>query len=222
MSIIHVFVRHFSDISSIEESRLLDLLMIDDMDNIARHPQTRRNQLLSRAWRRELLAEALSTAPEGLVFDQQPHGKPYLANAFSFNQYISFNVSHSADAFAIAWCLDHIPVGIDIEDQHTTRKQHELAARTFHPAEMIAWQNPALSANQAHLQWLKTWTRKESILKAHGLGIRMDLNTLNTERVDEALTHSLLGDWQYRSVALDQQVLSVAWQSEEAVQIVMT
>ena len=115
-----------------------------------------------------------------------------------------------------------MPLGIDIEDLHTKRQQRALAARTFHQAEMMDWQKLALSTTQANEQWLKTWTRKEAVLKAHGLGIRMDLNTLNTANADETLTHSLLGDWQYRSFILDQEVVSVAWQSEDDIQIVKT
>jgi 4'-phosphopantetheinyl transferase len=221
MSVIHLVVRHFTDISAIEESRLLALLTIDDQDNIARHPLTRRNQQLARAWRRDILAQALSTAPAALRFANESHGKPYLANDVAKHQ-VSFNLSHSANAFAMAWSLDHISLGVDIEDQGTKRKQHALAARTFHYAEMMAWQNPALSATQANAQWLKTWTRKESVLKAHGLGIRMDLNTLNTENDDDTARHTLIGDWQYQSFVWDKEVVSVAWQSEKDTQIVMT
>lgn len=222
MSIIHLVVRHFADMTAIEESRLLALLTTDDKDRIARHPLTRRNQLFARAWRRELLAGVLRIAPEELIFKKELHGKPYLANGLGPKHQVSFNVSHSDDAFAMAWSVGHMPLGIDIEDLHTKRQQRALAARTFHQAEMMDWQKLALSTTQANEQWLKTWTRKEAVLKAHGLGIRMDLNTLNTANADETLTHSLLGDWQYRSFILDQEVVSVAWQSEDDIQIVIT
>lgn len=214
MSIIHLVVRHFAEITPAEESRLLSLLTDADEEGIARHPVLRRNQQLARAWRREILAQALSVAPEQLVFEKEAHGKPYLAN-----QNISFNLSHSQESFAMVWCLDEIPLGIDIEDKSKMRKEQTLAARTFDAKEMKAWQNPELSPTQAHEQWLKTWTRKEAVLKAHGLGIRLDLNTLNTENVDDTLAHPLLGEWQYRSFVLDKQVVSVAWQNEEEVEI---
>lgn len=206
MSTIHLVVRHFAEITPAEESRLLSLLTDADEEGIARHPILRRNQQLARAWRREILAQALSVAPEQLVFEKEVHGKPYLAN-----QNICFNISHSQEAFSMVWCLENIPLGIDIEDKSKIRKEQILAARTFDSAEMNAWQNPELSLIQAHEQWLKTWTRKEAVLKAHGLGIRLDLNTLNTENADETLTHPLLGEWRYRSFVLDEQVVSVAW-----------
>lgn len=210
MPTIHLVVRHFAEITPAEEFRLLALLTTTDIEGIARHPVLRRNQQLARAWRRELLAQALNVKPEQLIFEKEAHGKPYLAN-----QTISFNISHSQESFAIVWSLDEIPLGIDIEDKSKNRKQQTLAARTFDSAEMKAWQNPELSPIQAHEQWLKTWTRKEAILKAHGLGIRLDLNTLNTENIDDTLTHPLLGKWLYRSFVFDEQVVSVAWRGDK-------
>ncbi len=210
MSIIHLVVRHFAEIALAEESRLLALLTTEDLDDIAKHPVLRRNQQLARAWRREIFAQALNIAPENLIFAKEAHGKPFVEN-----HHISFNVSHSDEAFAMVWCLDDVPLGIDIEDKNKKRQQQTLAARTFTQAEMNAWQNPELSPTQAHEQWLKTWTRKEAVLKAHGLGIRLDLNTLNTENANDTLTHSLLGEWQYRSFVLDEQVVSVAWSGNE-------
>ncbi len=214
MSTIHLVVRHFAEITPAEESRLLALLTAADKEGIARHTVLRRNQQLARAWRREILAQALNVEPEQLVFEKEAHGKPYLAN-----QNISFNISHSQEAFSMFWCLEEIPLGIDIEDKSKKRKQQTLAARTFDSDEMKAWQNPELSPTQAHEQWLKTWTRKEAVLKAHGLGIRLDLNTLNTDNADETLTHPLLGEWRYRSFVLDEQVVCVAWHSHDKIEI---
>ncbi|GAC1373467.1 MAG: hypothetical protein NVS3B3_14700 [Aquirhabdus sp.] len=206
MSTIHLVVRHFADITPAEESRLLALLTTADEDGIARHPVLRRNQQLARAWRRDILAQTLNMTPEQLVFEKEAHGKPYLAD-----HNISFNISHSQEAFAMVWSLDKIPLGIDIEDKSKKRKEQTLAARTFDAIEIKAWQNPDLSPTQAHEQWLRTWTRKEAVLKAHGLGIRLDLNTLNTENANDTLTHPLLGEWRFRSFVLDGQVMSVAW-----------
>jgi 4'-phosphopantetheinyl transferase len=218
MSTIHLVVRHFAEITPIEESRLFALLTDADIEGIARHPVLRRNQLLARAWRRELLAHAVDVKPELLVFEKEEHGKPFLAN-----HNISFNISHSQNAFSMVWSLDEIQLGIDIEDKNKKRQQQTLAARTFDSAEMKAWQNSKLLPNQAHEQWLKTWTRKEAVLKAHGLGIRLDLNTLNTESADDTITHPLLGEWRYRSFVLDEQVVSVAWcGNEKDAKIILT
>jgi 4'-phosphopantetheinyl transferase len=210
MSTIHLVVRHFSEISPAEESRLMALLTDTDVEGIARHPVLRKNQQLARAWRREFLAQALDISPDRLIFAKAAHGKPFVEN-----HRISFNVSHSTEAFAMVWCLNDVSLGIDIEDKSKQRKEQTLAARTFSTSEMQAWQNPELPAQQANEQWLKTWTRKEAVLKAHGLGIRLDLNSLNTENLDDKISHPLLGKWRYQSFVLDEQVVSVAWQGED-------
>ena len=217
MSTLHLIVRHFADVSPAEELRLLALLTHADIEGIAKYPITRKNQQLARAWRREILAQALHVWPAQLIFEKAAHGKPYLAN-----QKISFNTSHCDEAFAMVWSVDNIQLGIDIEDKNKIRKEQALAARTFSAMEMKAWQNPDFSPHQAHEQWLTTWTRKEAVLKAHGLGIRLDLNSLNTENADDTLKHSLLGEWHYRSFNMDEQMVSVASQSQsDEIEIVL-
>lgn len=208
LSTIHLVMRHFADVTPIEESRLLALLTDDDHEGIARHPALKRRQLLTRAWRRELVAQALDLKLSSLRFLREPHGKPYLSD-----HALSFNLSHSDDAFVLAWSPDQISLGIDVEDRAKRRLQDTLARRSFHPQEQAVWQDHRHSAEQAHSQWLTTWTRKEAILKAHGMGIRIELHELNTENPDPIATHPLLGQWHYRSFVLAQQVVSVAWQA---------
>ncbi|AXI01761.1 4'-phosphopantetheinyl transferase family protein [Aquirhabdus parva] len=206
-TVIHIEIRHFSQVNMEEESRLLSLLTTQDQIGVARHADRRQRQLLARVWRREILAQALGIHPEQLTFDQTVNGKPYLND-----HAISFNISHSHDAFVLVWCRGHLSVGVDIEDKNRDFPAESLAKRYFHPTEYDAWKNPDSSPPSSHNQWLTTWTRKEAILKAHGMGIRIDLNSFNTQNADELIEHALLGAWQYRSFNLDKQVVSVAWQ----------
>ncbi len=204
---IHIALRHFAQVSLDEKSRLLSLLTPEDQTGVARHPDRRERQLLARAWRRELLAKALNTSPKHLVFNLADHGKPFLDD-----HALSFNISHSHDAFVLAWCIGDTPLGTDIEDKNRELPKETLAKRYFHPRENDAWKNLENIPVVAHAQWLTTWTRKEAILKAHGMGIRIDLNRFNTETADECVTDALLGTWRYRSFELEEQVISVAWQ----------
>ena len=206
-TVIHIEIRHFSQVNMEEKSRLLSLLTIQDQTDVARHPDRRQRQLLARAWRREILAQALDIHPEQLAFDQTEDGKPYLKD-----HAISFNISHSHNAFVLVWCQGHLSIGVDIEDKNRDFPAESLAKRYFHPTEYDAWKNPDSSSQSSHNQWLTIWTRKEAILKAHGMGIRIDLNSFNTENTDERIEHALLGTWRYRSFDLNEQVVSVAWQ----------
>lgn len=150
------------------------------------------------------LAELLGYQPEVLRTDA---GKPYLANST-----LQFNFSHSPHWFALSWRVGHEPVGVDIEDLGRRPSFAALAERYFHPAEKTHWQaaDPAESA----ATWLEIWTRKEAVLKAHGLGLRLQLNTLDT--CDDAVQHPLLGAWQLHSFRLPDAVVSVSWPSRAA------
>ena len=69
--------------------------------------------------------------------------------------------------------------------------------------------------------WFRVWTTKEAILKASGLGIRLDLNSLNTqvhpEQSGGMCTHPLLGTFAYQNFILNQRiVLTVAWRAEQS------
>jgi 4'-phosphopantetheinyl transferase len=210
MPAIHLVIRHFADVTAAEESRLLGLLTDTDEENIARHPDLKRRQQLARAWRRELLAQALNAPAADLRFVVAEQGKPSLAD-----HALSFNLAHSDEAFVLAWSTDQIDIGIDVEDRAKQRRaQQTLVRRSFHVEEQRVWQDERHSALQAHIQWLTTWTRKEAILKAHGMGIRLDLHELNTENHDDSAAHPLLGQWRYQSLVLALQVVSVAWPAD--------
>jgi 4'-phosphopantetheinyl transferase len=150
------------------------------------------------------LTELLGYTPEVL---RTPAGKPYIANCA-----LQFNFSHSQHWFAFSWRAGHEPVGVDIEDLGRRPSFAALAERYFHPTEQMAWR--AAEASESTATWLQIWTRKEAVLKAHGLGLRLQLNTLDT--CDDAVQHPLLGAWQLHSFRLPDAVVSVSWPSRAA------
>lgn len=150
------------------------------------------------------LAELLGHPPEVLRTDA---GKPYLANST-----LQFNFSHSPHWFALSWRVGHEPVGVDIEDLGRRPSFAALAERYFHPAEKAQWL--AAEASESAATWLQIWTRKEAVLKAHGLGLRLQLNTLDT--CHDAVQHPLIGCWQLHSFHLPDAVVSVSWPTHAA------
>ena len=68
-------------------------------------------------------------------------------------------------------------IGVDVEELDRNVRLDALAKHAFHPDEYETW----LSLEQDREYWFKVWTIKEAVLKASGLGIRLDLNTLNTQ-----------------------------------------
>ena len=162
-----------------------------------------RNQLLSQSF-------------ELPVSDQQVvrtnFGKPYL------NDYpdLSFNHSHSQNFYALATSKQVQNLGIDIEELSRKVRFEALAQHAFHPEEIKKWQ--VLDYDPEY--WFKVWTTKEAVLKASGLGIRINLNELNTnlhpEQNGGRCEHPGIGVYAYQNYTLAGCMLTVAWQSEHS------
>lgn len=84
-----------------------------------------------------------------------PQGKPYLKHG------PCFNLSHSGQFAALA--VSDRPVGLDLQDM-THKTSPHLAARWF-TAEEADWINGQPD------RFFHVWTRKESVVKALGLGL---------------------------------------------------
>lgn len=162
-----------------------------------------RNQLLSQSF-------------ELPVSDQQVvrtnFGKPYLNDYPDF----SFNHSHSQNFYALATSRNVQNLGIDIEELSRKVRFEALAQHAFHPEELKNWQ--ALAYDPEY--WFKVWTTKEAVLKASGLGIRINLNELNTnihpEQNGGRCEHPEIGIYAYQNYTLAGCMFTVAWQSEDS------
>ena len=113
-----------------------------------------------------LMLEDMLREHFGLVgcpeFSYGRNGKPY------FRDYpgIFFNISHCHKGIACA-VMDR-PVGIDIEE---IQFDESLAKVIFNPEELEA----VRSAEEPAVKLTEFWTRKESLLKLTGEGLRNDL-----------------------------------------------
>ena len=162
---------------------------------LKRHDNTPDSDELLQLW----LSELLGHAP---LIERTDAGKPFVAKST-----LQFNFSHSPHWFALSWRVGHEPVGVDIEGLGRRPRFAALAERCYHPAEKAKWL--AAEASESAATWLEIWTRKEAVLKAHGLGLRLQLNTLDT--CHDAVQHQLIGCWQLHSFRLPDAVVSVSW-----------
>lgn len=140
------------------------------------------------------------------------HGKPYLKD----HSDIAFNHSHSQNFYALAMSQTVKELGVDVEELSRKVRFDALAQHAFHPEEYATWQQ--LDCDPEY--WFKVWTTKEAVLKAHGLGIRMNLNELNTlvhpQQQGGLCQHKQLGVFAFQNYILGDCVLSVAWQAEQS------
>ncbi len=109
-------------------------------------------------------------------FDEQrikytKYNKPYLEN-----QRLKFNVSHSGDIVICA--ITHAcEIGIDIENIHKVQIKNFKSQMTENE-----WTNICLSKNP-ETAFFCYWTQKEAVVKAHGMGLQVPLNSF--EIVDD-------------------------------------
>ena len=207
----------------------LDLCSIahiyQDNKNLTRTEHIQAKKTAIYAFRRQLLSDILNKDISSDCIIKTAYGKPILKN-----QPFGFNHSHSQDMYVLASSHEQHNIGIDIEN--TTRKIRfdALAKHAFHAEEYEHW----LALNQDIKFWFNVWTTKEAILKANGLGIRLDLKSLNTKmpeqhtempinHIDKSkydidyqlVTDERLGNFAYKNIHVGQSVLTVAWQLAE-------
>jgi 4'-phosphopantetheinyl transferase len=132
-----------------------------------RLPADRRRFIATRALLRCFLGAELKLRAENVALAMGPAGKPVLPNSA-----IQFNVSHSGRFIAIALAQD-CAVGIDVEEIRQRADFSGIARNFFHPRECADL--ASLSDKEALPAFYRCWTRKESIVKALGVGLRLPL-----------------------------------------------
>ncbi len=208
-----VDVWHFSlaDLSG-TETHLITCLCDSEKQRASRFvfEQDRSRFIVCRALLRGVLARTLNLAPEAIHFEYGKKGKPQLDNNPLF-----FNLSHSSDQACIVTCRD-TAVGVDVERIRppTRHTWTDLAQRFFSPAEIA--ELTALPDPQQSDAFFTCWTRKESYLKLHGLGLAVPLNQFsvtvspatparlrttewNPDDVNRSSLHDLTAPAQYRA-----------------------
>jgi len=170
-------------------------------------------QQLIYAYRAERLAAQLGVLAQDLQFEKTEHGKPFLGNYPE----LAFNHSHGREHYALALSQQVQDVGVDIESLQRKVRFQALAEHAFHPEEYQHWQ----ATGQSPKYWFQVWTAKEAILKACGLGIRLSLNTLNTQAVAGQQLgfsqHPELGKFRYQYMLWKDALCTVAWRDVESV-----
>ncbi len=139
------------------------------LDSIS-HPRQARLFLLGRYLLRQLLAERLMLAPNRIPVHIDVRGKPLLEQAGWH-----FNISHSGDTLALT-IGNQGSLGIDIEGRQLSAAQITRLARRYLSEQEQQW----LSRSQASsADFIRLWTVKEAVLKAHGGGIANNLQRVH-------------------------------------------
>jgi 4'-phosphopantetheinyl transferase len=124
-----------------------------------------------RAAQRVILAGYAGGAPEALVFDLGPRGKPHLTTG------PPFSYSNSGSCGLLAAGGDR-PLGVDVERIREVSDASAVGRSVFTPEEWAAWR---AAGGDPCSGFLRVWTQKEAVLKALGLGLG-GMETVTAER----------------------------------------
>ena len=149
----------------------------------------RENFIVTRGCLRYLISEYINTLPELVVFSYGTHGKPYL-----LSKKVHFNLSHAGE-WAIIAIRRGSPVGIDIEEKRSPVKFQwlDLANRFFSSEEIKALVN--LPAEKKTDAFFACWTRKESYIKLHGVGLSLSLDKFTVSVDPDKKAELLSTEW---------------------------
>ncbi|MCM2391244.1 4'-phosphopantetheinyl transferase family protein [Streptomyces albipurpureus] len=122
---------------------------------------------------RRLLGDRLGRAPEAVVLGRNPctscgdpHGRPIVPG-----DPVHFSLSHTRGMVLIA--LASAPVGVDVEVLPRPETVADITPQ-LHPTERL--ELAELPAEGRSLAFARCWTRKESVLKARGVGLNEELS----------------------------------------------
>lgn len=126
----------------------------------------------SRHGLRQILAFYLKIDPRQLQITLGPHGKPALKRGHK----LGFNLSHSGDRGLLA-IGSTAGIGIDIETIRLPPDVRRLARSVFSADEIRTLD--AIADDALSLPFFACWTRKEAYLKAIGVGLTVEPNSVN-------------------------------------------
>jgi len=132
-----------------------------------RSEELRRRYAICHGKLRVLLAAYLDIAPEAIEFARCAFGKPYLIGRQKQPLALQFNLSHSGDRMLLA--VGQRQLGVDLETWHRRHELGLLAQECLSADELNYWRR--LPDKLQIPAFYRFWTRKESLLKAVGVGI---------------------------------------------------
>lgn len=176
---------------------------------------------------RKAASEICSISYDKVCFSRTDSGKPYLVNKRSFN----FNISHHGDFCVLA--TSKINVGIDVMKVEYQRKSslEEYFSRMEKQFSFYEWNfitQPGLEIEQLR-RFYRLWCLKESYVKALGIGISCDLQTISfscptpmlsqniiTTDTKLYLKGNLLLHWKFEETLLDpNHCVAIAFENKE-------
>jgi 4'-phosphopantetheinyl transferase len=156
-------------------AKLAPLLSRDEYQRAERfrHSADRRRFIAGRGILRKVISAYLAFPPDEVRFTYNEYGKPFISTDQNRGG-LSFNLSHS-NGMALYAVARGRRIGIDIEYMREDFATLEVAERFFSKDEFEALKSAA--RDQRTKAFFNCWSRKESYIKALGMGISYPLDS---------------------------------------------
>ncbi|NOQ17211.1 MAG: 4'-phosphopantetheinyl transferase superfamily protein [Methyloprofundus sp.] len=157
---------------------------------------------------RENVAQYVEESAAELEFSVTDRGKPFLTKYPE----LSFNMSHTENAWALAVVQTRCQLGVDIEYFKQRDSWAGLVKKCFAVEEADYWL--ALNAEQQGRFFYQLWVRKEAFVKAVGQGITLGLDScvFNPKAINQFLrvpkNYALAEDWEVYPLNLADDLLA--------------
>ncbi len=159
--------------------------------------QDQKNFIIAHGALQDILGRYLEGVKPPLEFIKNKQGKPSLKESL-----LTFNLSHSGDLALVAVAQGR-QIGVDVEKIRKETDIKNIAHRFFSIQETN--QLTALPAEKQIEAFYACWTRKESFIKAKGVGFSLPLNTFDVSVNPEGATEILVSDslkWSLQDVMI--------------------
>lgn len=133
---------------------------------------------MSRMLLKKIISKKLNVEIRDIVLDYTLKGKPYLIKP---SNKLFFNISHTEGTIAIV--IAPFEVGVDVENIKTRIFSDNIINYVFHEDEKILINK---HKDQNFMKFL-FWTRKESLLKAIGVGLIDNISSINSSLTNNYL-----------------------------------
>ena len=170
-------------------ARLEAVLDRDELERAAafRFLRDRDRFVVGRGLLRMLLARYLGRAPEEVRFRYGRERKPALAG-----DELRFNLAHAEGTVLYAFS-PAFDIGVDVELMGPNVADGRVAERFFSPREVAALR--AVPERDRIKAFLTCWTRKEAVLKAHGDGLMLPLDSFEVTLAPGEPAELLSAEW---------------------------
>jgi 4'-phosphopantetheinyl transferase len=165
-------------------AKLAPLLSQDECQRAERfhRPIDRQRFIAGRGILRKIISAYLALAPDEVRFVYNEYGKPFISTDQSRGA-LSFNLSHS-NGMALYAVARERRVGVDIEYVRGDFATPEVAERFFSKDEFEALK--AAPIDRRTEAFFNCWSRKESYIKAIGMGVSYPLDGFTVSLAPDA------------------------------------